>query len=289
MKKKACIVLLLSLSLCLSACAQKTGRSASIGGEIVTDTLALVEGESSSEEIVIEETLAPLKEIKPTVNLSDNSVGNFVSFPSSVEGLEALQGSDVVTFYFEKPDVTAGDGLIGLYDAQSDALVSSVSVKDSTLASFSMMDENGKTLSGWESGTMADITFPDFSFESGKSYYILMDEGAFCRGEIKSKALTDKEALTILVKDYGFNGLISSMAKVGDTIDIPYVLGDSATSIELREYDLKLLSSSLSVGDSRKDHLTLSCLSPGEASFRVFFLNGDNVLDTTTFNVTITN
>jgi hypothetical protein len=163
-----------------------------------------------------------------------NTVGLMACYPNSNTDMYALAGSNEVTFYFQNQGITGGAGRVGVYDQMTSALYATAS--PGTDGHVSELDDNGKELTGWESGTKIDVFF-DRTFQAGKTYYILLDAAAFMFDQVESEPVANASLITFGVKEYGITGDLYEDYDVGDTISINVVLGGDAKTAQLKNYD----------------------------------------------------
>lgn len=267
--KRFLVSVILSCLLCVSATA--CGSSSS-------------ESDSSAEA----STLAPLTESKVDTSAiaiseaSEDSVGNVVFYPTGTSYLAALSGTNSVTVYFEKEGITAGNGFMALYNADTQNKLAYVQCSNEQYCTVTDIDDNGKNLTGWDSGTMATIYF-DYYFTSGESYYILLDPGCFSYGTVDSKEVTNASLITFSAKDYGFSGSITKEYEVGSTVSLSVILGGDAVLATVKDYDESLVSVSGTTFDVTSD-LKIDLLSDGIPTVTIdFFDSSGQSVDSVTF------
>ncbi|WP_026653354.1 hypothetical protein [Butyrivibrio proteoclasticus] len=272
MKKKLLSVILISAAVVMSltACGKKSNA---------TDT--------ASEDV----SLAPLVETLPqlseaTPEVENNSVGLMAFYPNSNENMYALAGTNAITFYFENKGIQLGDGKIGVYEAETNNIYSTVDVADASSFVIGEMDGVGTSLTGWESGTKIDVYFSKI-FETGKNYYVLMDEGVFALGSVSSAPVTNASLITFSVKNYGVDitGLdLNKTYKVGDTVTLSVLVdGDGATMFALKEYDQTFITATPDSATT-SSAVSLTFDKPGTPSVTIAFFKGGKQVDSVTFS-----
>lgn len=264
--KKAFIILIVS-ALVLTACGKK-------------------QEEESSEEIILQpmtEVITPPTEVQPEAE--QNSVGLMAFYPNDNENMFALYGTNAVTFYFENKNVMRGDAKIGVYEADTNAIYASVDASDTSSYEVGEMDSVGTSLTGWTQGTKIDVYFPKL-FELGKSYYVLIDEGAFKLGGVSSAPVTNASLINFTVKDYGIDltGInLDKVYNVGDSINFNVIIDSvNATMYALKEYDAAFIEATPS-NSTQSTPVSITFLKPGEPSFSVGFYKSGKVVDSMSF------
>lgn len=196
-------------------------------------------GASISLEPLKEKPLSAATESLPADNTS-NSVGLMAFYPNADKNMSALVGTNTFTVYFENKGVAVGIGKLGVYDANSNAIYSSVSAEDTSKYEISEMDSIGTALTGWDTGTKIDIYF-DKTFEKDHDYYVLIDEGFFELGKVPSGAVSNASLITFSAKPYGVDLSSIDFEKnysVGDTVQLQvFVDGEEASLFAFSEYD----------------------------------------------------
>lgn len=235
----------------------------------------------------MQEVLAPAKEVIP--ENESNSVGLMAFYPNNTEEMFALAGTNTFTLYFQNKQIEPGEGKIGVYNAQSNAIYTSVEATDKDKFDVEVMDDIGKSLTGWEDGTKIDIYF-DKVFMPGTSYYILMDEGAFNLGEVKSEAITNSSLITFSTKNYGVDMAGVNFDKnynVGDSVSFTVLVdGEDSTMYALKAYDTSFIEASPINGSSDTD-LALKFLKKGNPSITISFYKSGKTVDSITFTFNV--
>ncbi|AOZ97847.1 hypothetical protein [Butyrivibrio hungatei] len=271
MKKKLVSVILISAAMVLSltACGKKN----------TTDN---ANADMSLAPLV--ETLPQLTEASPEVE--SNSVGLMAFYPNSNENMYALAGTNAVTFYFENKGIQLGDGKIGVYEAETNNIYSTVDVADTSSFVIDEMDSVGTSLTGWESGTKIDVYFSKI-FETGKSYYVLMDEGVFSLGSVSSAPVTNASLITFSVKNYGVDitGVnLKKTYKVGDTVALNVLVdSEGASMYALKEYDQTFITATPDSATT-SSAVSLTFEKPGTPSVTIAFFKGGKQVDSVTFS-----
>lgn len=268
MKRLLSIILLLALSVSVFAgCGKK-------------------EPEETQPEVVLEpltEKVTPATEVVP--ESEPNSVGLMAFYPNNNENMYALAGTNTFTVYFQNKRVKVGTGKLGIYDADSNAIYTSVNAEDLNCFEIGTMDAVGKSLTGWEDGTKIDIFFSKV-FLPGMNYYVLIDEGFFTLGSIKSGAVTNASLITFNAKQYGVDLIGTYMNRVfdvGDEVSFDVLVdGQGATMYAVKEYDQSFIEAS-PINGSTDTTLKLKFLQPGTPSIKVAFFNSGKVVDSITF------
>lgn len=261
------IVMLLSLS--LSACGKKNEEKAA-GDEIVLQPTT--------------EVVTPASEVVPESS-DGNSVGLMAFYPNNNENMFALAGTNCFTVYFENKRVKVGSGKIGIYEATSNSVYATVNAEDTNSYVVSDIDMIGTALTGWGEGTKVDIYFSKI-FLPGESYYVLIDEGFFTLGSIKSAAVTNSSLITFEAKQYGVDLTGVSLTKtynVNDAISFQVLVdGNDATMYALKEYDAAFIEAT-PINGTTDTPLSLKFLQAGTPSITVAFYNSGKVVDSITF------
>lgn len=265
--KKSSILLIISVLL-LTACGSK---------QKATEEVQLQALEPMTEVLVQPTELRPEAE--------QNSVGLMAFYPNDNENMYALYGTNAVTFYFENKGVTRGEGKIGVYEADSNAIYTSVDVTDSGALVIGEMDSVGTSLTGWQNGTKIDVYFSKL-FEIGKSYYVLIDEGVFRLGSVTSAPVTNSSLINFSVKNYGVDltGLnLNKTYSVGDSISFNVLIdSEYATMYALKEYDSAFIQADPQ-NSTLSTPVTITFLKPGDPSFSVGFYKSGKVVDSMSF------
>ena len=246
--------------------------------------------EKAQEEVVLQpmvEVLPEATEVAPVAE--DNSVGLMAFYPNNNENMFALAGTNTFTVYFQNKRVKVGSGKIGVYDASSNAIYTSVEASNTERFEIGVMDDIGKALTGWSEGTKIDIYF-DKIFLTGANYYVLIDEGFFTLGSINSGAVTNSSLITFSVKEYGVDmtGVsFNKTYKVGDFVSfMALVDGQDATMYALKEYDSAFIEAS-PINGTADTQVTLKFLQAGSPSFTVAFYKSGKMVDSITFTFTV--
>lgn len=276
LNKMIILVLLICLSTVFIACSNNQNTDLSATNISVEDvTLApLVESSSAAAEASLNAD-------------NTNSVGPMAFYPNSNEYMMALAGTNSFTFYFKNSNIVLGEGKIGVYDADTGVVYTTVSATDTDRCKvYDELDEAGEELTSWQDGTMIEVYFPK-TFEKGKSYYILMDEGVFMLGSIKSKAVTDASLIAFGTKDYGISADIKSIYKSGETVTFTiYVDGTACTRANIKEYDTNYITLS-SAGFTEDSTVTLTLLKDGNPSFTISFLKDGVEVDSLSLTLSV--
>ena len=244
----------------------------------------------SQDEIVLQpmvEKLTPATEVAPVAE--ENSVGLMAFYPNNNENMYALAGTNTFTVYFQNKRVKVGSGKIGIYDASSNAIYTSVNAEDTNCFDIGVMDETGTALTGWTEGTKIDIYFSKI-FLTGGSYYVLIDEGFFTLGAIKSGAVTNSSLITFKVKEYGVDMTGVNLDRVYDVGNVitfsALVDGQDATMYALKEYDQNFIEPT-PINGTTDTPISIKFLQPGNPSITVAFYKSGKMVDSITFTFNV--
>lgn len=279
------ILILILLCLTITSCGNKNAsdQGTSAGNQTPVELAPMTE------------KITPASEAKPTSD--ENSVGLMAFYPnSSNENMYALAGTNTLTFYFQRKRVKLGSGYLYLYDAIYDENYDTVSASDSAAFNIKDIDEIGKTMTGWNEGTMIDVYF-DKPFLAGGKYYVLIDEGFFMLGAFRSRAVdvSKRELITFGVKNYGIDAASVNLNRdyhIGDTINMNVIVdGEQSTICALKEYDTNFLSASpiniTADGTSDATTLSISFKQAGTPSITLEFCKAGKTVDTISFNFNV--
>ena len=270
MKRFVSMILILTLlSMCLYGCGKKS------------------EPKEKGDEITLQpvtEVVTPASEVVPEAS-DGNSVGLMAFYPNADQNMFALAGTNCFSVYFENKRIKVGSGKIGIYDANSNSIYTTVNAENTDSYVVSDMDMVGTALTGWGEGTKVDIYF-DKVFLPGSSYYVLIDEGFFTLGSIKSAAVTNSSLITFEAKQYGVDLTGVSLTRsyqVNDAISFRALVdGNAATMYALKEYDQTFIEAS-PINGTTDTTLSLKFLKAGTPSITVAFYNSGKVVDSITF------
>lgn len=217
-----------------------------------------------------------------------DSVGQMTYYPNGNGALAALAGSNVFTLYFENPSVSIGSGFITFYEASTSTVYESVDIGNYDKCRVYPLDDSGSLLTGWDKGTMVEISLAS-PFMPGGSYYVLIDEGCFTDGVHASKQQLNASLIKFSVKDYGvdrLNGFAKTYAQ-GARAVMTVLLGGDAVRAQVAGYDGEYLAFSSSAFDVSSE-LTVTFLKEGSPSFRLEYYNAQGAMvDSMTFSVDV--
>ncbi len=220
-----------------------------------------------------------------TTYYTDKDNFEMVLYPNSSDGKVFASGLNAVQIVMNTPNVETGNGEICIYDAADDRLMVKYDVR---------MD--GKEL------YMNTSTDPAYSqvivflpaeecFESGKTYYVTMDEECFYIDDTKGfSGAVAKGEWQFTIADYGYDGNISEMPityLVGDTISIPVKLGGNAVSAILMYDNVSVVNSDLRELRANGT-FELETIAEGTTTVSIMFIDKDGkYIETLAFSVTI--
>lgn len=276
MKKLVTVSLILILVLAVMSCGQKTTTNDSASSDMSLAPLTEVKLENATE-------------VTPEDSNANNSIGLMAFYPNDNENMYALAGTNTMTFYFESKRVNLGTGKIGIYEQASNAIYATRNAEDKDFFDIATMDEIGTALTGWEEGTKIDVYF-DKVFLPGTSYFVLIDEGFFTLGTIKSGAVTNASLIKFSVKQYGIDVSTLDLNRnynVDDIIALNVLCdGANASMFAFKEYDTAFLEVS-PLNGTEDTTASIRFLQEGQPSFTVAFYNSGHEIDSISFTFNV--
>lgn len=219
------------------------------------------------------------------VYYTDKENFEMVLYPNSAEGKVFAAGLNAVQIVMNTPNVEPGNGEVCIYDAEDDRLMARYDVR---------MDDDKMFINTGKSPAYAQliIFLPEGEyFQSGKTYYVTMDEECFYIDDIKGYNGTVKKGdWQFTIADYGYDGNISEMPityLVGDVISVPVKIAGNAASAVLMYDNVSVVNSDLR--ELRENGtFEISAIAEGTTSISVMFLDEDGkYIETLAFNVTV--
>lgn len=216
---------------------------------------------------------------------TDKENFEMVFYPDSSDGKVFASGLNAIQLVMNTPNVEAGTGELCIYDAADDRLMARYDLR---------MDDDKIFLNTSTDPAFSQIVvfLPEGEyFESGKSYYVTMDEKCFYIDDIKGfNGVVEKGDWEFTIADYGYDGNISEMPVVylvGDVISVPVKLDDSVASAVLMYDNVSVVNSDLR--ELRESGtFEIETLAEGTTAISVMFLDEDGrYVETLAFNVTI--
>lgn len=206
-------------------------------------------------------------------------------YPNSADGSVFANGINGIQIVMNTPNVESGQGEIALFESENDREIFRYDMR---------MDTNHIFFNTSKSPAYAQtiILLPEGeTFESGKSYYVTMDEKCFYIDDIKGFSPEIKKGdWEFTIAEYGIDGNINDIPiiyLVGSKIEVPVKLGDGAASAILSFDNVSVLSAE--IRELRTSGVfELDTLSEGTSAINIMFLDEDGkYLETLGFNVTV--
>ncbi len=220
-----------------------------------------------------------------TVYYTDKDNFEMVLYPNSADGKVFSAGLNAIQIIMNTPNIESGNGEIRIYDASDDRLMAMYDVR---------IDGNKLYINKSTDPAYSQVILflpEEECFESGKSYYVVMDEECFYIDYIKGfSGAVNKGDWQFTIADYGYDGNISEMPityLVGNKISIPIKLGGDAVSAVLMYDNVSVVNSDLREL-SENGTFELETLSEGTTTISIMFLDKDGMyIETLAFSVTI--
>lgn len=206
-------------------------------------------------------------------------------YPDGSDGSTFSSGLNAVQVVMNTPNVESGSGEVKIFRKSDDHMLVNYDVR---------MDEKKIYINTSTDPAFSQVIIPlpeGEAFESGETYYVTMDEKAFYIDDIKGfSGLIEKGDWEFTIADYGYDGNIGEMPityLVGDTIEVPVKLGDSATTAVLLYDNVSAVESDLRML-SENGKFEVKAIHEGTVNISVMFLDENGkYLETLAFNVTV--
>lgn len=210
-------------------------------------------------------------------------VGKFMTWPDNDSACPA--DTDNMSVFFEKDDVEAGDGHIGVYEADTDKKFADIDVTDTDACNFEAATDMDKKYTSWSGGTTCNIKFGK-CLKAEKKYYVTWDKGTFILKSdksIKTRAITKDDDISFYVAPYGVarndgkTGSASFDGRVGDTIKLNVMTdGKYVSSAKAVDYDKDMIGLSDTEFTGSSSTLEIKLLKAGSASLTLYYYDKDN-------------
>lgn len=217
--------------------------------------------------------------------LDDASIGPVVFTPNGND-FGFLYGTDMLDAYFKRPGVIPGKGKLRVHKVSDDSVVEEIDLSDVTNCEIAEPDTTFDMM-GWEEGTHLSI-YMDTLLESGESYYVTLEEGAFTSQDkkISSKAATDNTFWQLNVTSYGLilDDFGTTDVLVGDVLYADVLIRHPAAYAKIENYDENRIR--FNDKEFTKDgRLEIKIYQIGEDSFTInFYDEGDALLGSSTLS-----
>lgn len=218
-----------------------------------------------------------------TVHYTDKENFEMKLYPEN--GSEVASGMNAIQIVMNTPNVESGHGEIQIYRASDDKCISSYDVR---------LDEDDIFFNSGKNPAFAQIIVflsEGEAFESGESYYVMLDDEAFYIDDIKGfNGGIKKGDWSFTVADYGYDGNISEMPTtylIGNEIEIPVKLAGKAAQAVLLFDNVSVVSADLRELE-QDGTFKLKALNAGTATLSVMFLDENGMyIETLAFNITV--
>lgn len=180
-------------------------------------------------------------------------------FYAPQEEVPECMGIDTLLIEFARPGVAGGDGFLRVLDAEDDSLFFECRGNDRECVDYQPSDLGGTNL----------YVTMDEPLESGRRYYLQMDDGLVTAGALSSKGLDSKSSLQLLVGDFGVDEMaMAEEYRLFQEAPLPVLLGSMATArLELDESFLRVSQSEL----TQDAVVRLTPLKTGETQISINF------------------